>query len=264
MISIKLGYWPALFVAPLLVGAIGALIERYGLRAVHKYGHIPQLLFTFGLSYVIVEMVQLIWGRSSVPYQIPAELEGSLFTLYTTNFPIYKGFMMLVALLMLLAIYLVLTRTRIGLVIQAALSHPHMVEALGHNVPRVFMMVFGGGCALAGLAGVIGGNAFVTEPGMAASVGSIIFVVVVVGGMGSLVGALLASLLIGVLVTFAVALDYSMMSVLAKFDIVVTAATPGYALLKLTIASTAQILPYLLLVLILIFRPKGLLGTREG
>jgi len=209
-------------------------------------------------------MVQLIWGRSSVPYQIPAELEGSLFTLYTTNFPIYKGFMMLVALLMLLAIYLVLTRTRIGLVIQAALSHPHMVEALGHNVPRVFMMVFGGGCALAGLAGVIGGNAFVTEPGMAASVGSIIFVVVVVGGMGSLVGALLASLLIGVLVTFAVALDYSMMSVLAKFDIVVTAATPGYALLKLTIASTAQILPYLLLVLILIFRPKGLLGTREG
>ena len=99
---------------------------------------------------------------------------------------------------MLVALWLLLTRTRIGLVIQAALTHPETVEALGHNVPRVFMLVFGGGAALAGLAGVIGGNAFVTEPAMAATVGSVIFVVVVVGGMGSLAGAFVASLLIGV------------------------------------------------------------------
>ncbi|MDP9108889.1 MAG: branched-chain amino acid ABC transporter permease, partial [Pseudomonadota bacterium] len=184
--------------------------------------------------------------------------------LYTTTFPIYRGFMMLIALLMLLAIYLVLTRTRIGLVIQAALTHPDTVETLGHNVPRVFMLVFGGGCALAGLAGVIGGNAFVTEPGMASTVGSIIFVVVVVGGMGSLVGALLASLLIGVLQTFAVAIDLSMVNVLAQVGANVSPATPGYAVLKLTIAQVAPIMPYLLLVLILIFRPKGLMGTREG
>jgi branched-chain amino acid transport system permease protein len=107
-------------------------------------------------------------------------------------------------------VWLLLTRTRIGLVIQAALKHPEMVESLGHNVPRVFMLVFGGGCALAGLAGVIGGNTYVTEPAMAGSVGSIIFVVVVVGGMGSLAGAFLASLLIGMVQTFAVALDYSL------------------------------------------------------
>jgi branched-chain amino acid transport system permease protein len=93
---------------------------------------------------------------------------------------------MMVSLLMLAGIWLLLTRTRIGLVIQAALTHPDAVEALGHNVPRVFMLVFGGGAALAGLAGVIGGNTFVTEPAMAATVGAIIFVVVVVGGMGSL------------------------------------------------------------------------------
>lgn len=263
-ISTMLGFWPALFVAPLLVGAIGAMVERYGLRSVHKYGHIPELLFTFGLSFVMVELVQLVWGRSAVPYAIPAELDGPLFTLYTTTFPIYRAFMMLIALLMLLAIYLVLTRTRIGLVIQAALTHPDTVEALGHNVPRVFMLVFGGGCALAGLAGVIGGNAFVTDPGMAGTVGSIIFVVVVVGGMGSLVGALLASLLIGVLQTYAVALDYSLISVLSQFGATITDATPGYAVLKLTISQTAPILPYLLLVLILIFRPRGLMGTREG
>jgi branched-chain amino acid transport system permease protein len=263
-ISLKLGFWPALFIAPLLVGAIGAVVERYGLRSVHKYGHIPELLFTFGLSYMMVELVQLVWGRATVPYRIPQELDGPLFTLYTTTFPMYRGFMMLIALLMLLSIYLLLTRTRIGLVIQAALTHPDAVEALGHNVPRVFMLVFGGGCALAGLAGVIGGNAFVTEPGMAAMVGSIIFVVVVVGGMGSLVGALVASLLIGVFQTFAVALDYSLITLLSKFGAMITPETPGYAVLKLTISQTAPILPYVLLVLILIFRPRGLMGTREG
>ncbi|MDE2429672.1 MAG: branched-chain amino acid ABC transporter permease [Burkholderiales bacterium] len=263
-ISSKIGFWPALVCAPLLVGLLGALVERYGLRSVHKYGHIPELLFTFGLSYVIVELVQLIWGRSTVPYAIPKELSGHLFTLYTTTFPMYRGFMMLVALLMLASIYLLLTRTRIGLVIQAALTHPETVEALGHNVPRVFMLVFGGGCALAGLAGVVGGNAFVTEPGMAATLGSIIFVVVVVGGMGSLAGAFVASLLIGVLQTFAVALDYSMVSVLGKLGIVIGAGAPGYDLLSLTIAQVAPVMPYLMLVLILIFRPRGLLGTREG
>ena len=116
---------------------------------------------------------------------------------------------MLIAVLMLVAVWLLLTRTRIGLVIQAALTHPEMVEGLGHNVPRVFMLVFGGGAALAALAGVIGGNTYVTEPAMAAAVGSIIFVVVVVGGMGSLAGAFLASLLIGIVQTFAVAMDQS-------------------------------------------------------
>ncbi len=126
------------------------------------------------------------------------------------------------------------------------------------------MMVFGGGCALAGLAGVIGGNAFVTEPGMALTVGSIIFVVVVVGGMGSLAGAFVASLLIGIVQTFAVALDYSFVTFFARHGVVLTPDSFGYPVLKLTIAQVAPILPYLLLVLILIFRPRGLLGKREG
>ena len=263
-ISTTIGFWPALIVAPLIVGLIGAGVERYGLRSVHKYGHIPELLFTFGLSYVIVELVQLIWGRAAVPYKIPAELDGPLFTLFTSAFPIYRGFMMLVAMLMLAAIYLVLKHTRIGLVIQASLTHPDTVEALGHNVPRVFMLVFGGGCALAGLAGVIGGNAFVTEPGMAGTVGSIIFVVVVVGGMGSLSGALLASILIGQIQTFAVALDWSLLTLAKLMGVSVAADTSSYRLLSLTLSEMAPILPYLLLLLVLIFRPKGLLGNREG
>jgi branched-chain amino acid transport system permease protein len=169
--------------------------------------------------------------------------------------------MMLVALLMLLALWLMLTRTRIGLVIQSALTHPEMVEALGHNVPRVFMLVFGAGAALAGLAGVIGGSTFVTEPAMAATVGSVIFVVVVVGGMGSLAGAFLASVLIGVIQTFAVAIDYSMLDLVRMVGL---GGGPSNTLMRLTISQIAPILPYLFLVLILIFRPKGLLGTREG
>lgn len=258
------GYWPALLVAPLLVGGIGALFEKYCLRRVHKFGHVPELLITFGLSFIVLEMVQLVWGTSSVDYRVPAALDGPLFTLYGMQFPLYRGFMMLVALLMLLAIWLLLTRTRIGLVIQAALTHPETVEALGHNVPRVFMGVFGGGAALAGLAGVIGGNAFVTEPGMATTVGSVIFVVVVVGGMGSLSGAFLASILIGVIQTFAVGIDASLVSGLNAVGMAITEATPGYSLWKLKVSQVAPILPYMFLVLILIFRPKGLLGTREG
>jgi branched-chain amino acid transport system permease protein len=263
-ISGAIGFWPALIVAPLLVGILGALFERYSLRRVHKFGHVPELLVTFGLSYLILELVQLVWGRATVPYGLPAQLQGPLFTLYGTQFPKSRSFIMLLALLMLLSTWLLLTRTRIGLVIQAALTHPETVESLGHNVPRIFMLVFGGGAALAALAGVIGGNTYVTEPGMAGAVGSIVFVVVVVGGLGSLAGAFLASLLIGVVQTFAVAIDQSMATGLQALGITVTSSTFGYELLQLTLAQVAPILPYLFLVLILIFRPKGLLGTREG
>ncbi len=287
------GFWPGLVIAPLVVGVLGALFERYCLRRVHKFGHVPELLITFGLSYVILELVQLLWGRTAVEFKPPEVLRGPAFTLVNSSadgmswflgavpatmcqsadaavrivcspFPATRGFMMVVALVMLLGLWLLLTRTRIGLVIQSALTHPEMVEALGHNVPRVLMMVFGAGSALAGLAGVIGGSTFVTEPSMAFTVGSVIFVVVVVGGMGSLAGAFLASLLIGLMQTFAVALDYSVGTALTQLGVVLSPAVAGNTLMKLTLSQAAPILPYLLLVLILIFRPKGLLGTREG
>lgn len=287
------GFWPALVIAPVVVGAMGAVFERMALRKVHKFGHVPELLITFGLSYILLELVQLIWGRTALEFRPPASLQGPAFTLVNhavnglqivwgaapaelctaadaavrvvcSPFPMTRGFMMVIALLMLLALWLMLTRTRIGLVIQAALTHPDMVESLGHNVPRVFMLVFGVGTGLAGLAGVIGGSTFVTEPAMATTVGSVIFVVVVVGGMGSLSGAFLASLLIGVIQTFAVAFDYSLLDVLPHLGVQVSDALRNNSVVKLTIAQVAPILPYLFLVLILIFRPKGLLGTREG
>ncbi len=292
-VSGLVGFWPALIIAPLVVGALGSLFERLALRRAHKFGHVPELLITFGLSYIMVELVQLIWGRTALEFKPPEVLQGPMFTLIhhsieglklvggaapaamcsaadvavrvvCSPFPATRGFMMLVALLMLLALWLLLTRTRIGLVIQAALTHPDAVEALGHNVPRIFMLVFGAGAGLAGLAGVIGGSTFVTEPAMAATVGSVIFVVVVVGGLGSLSGAFLASVLIGVIQTFAVAFDYSLISLAQQMGLQLGDAVRNNSLLKLTLSQVAPILPYLFLVLILIFRPKGLLGTREG
>ena len=264
-ISTWIGFWAALVLAPLLLFFVGAVVERWGLRRVHKWGHVPELLFTFGLSYIIVEMVQVIWGRAAVAYRVPAELDGPVAWLqrFGITFPEYRMFMMAVAIGMLVAIWLVLTRTRIGLVIQAALTHPQQVEALGHNVPRVFMLVFGGGCALAGLAGVVGGNAFVTEPAMAGTVGAIVFVVIVVGGMGSLAGAFIASLAIGLLESFGKVSDWSFAKLASSFGLAVDVTTPGYEVLRLTLAQVAPVLPYLVLVLILIVRPKGLLGTRE-
>ena len=288
-----LGFWPALVVAPAVVGVLGALFERQVLRKVHKYGHVAELLITFGLSYVVLELVQLAWGRIAVDFKPPDVLQGPALTLINRGgeglsvvwgaaapalcaatdvaqrvvcspFPATRAFMMLVALLMLGSIWLLLTRTRIGLVIQAALTHPEAVEALGHNVPAVFMLVFGAGTALAGLAGVIGGSTYLTEPSMAATVGSVIFVVVVVGGMGSLAGAFLASLLIGLVQTFAVALDYSVGSALQAMGVTLSAGLAGNSLIKLTLAQIAPILPYLFLVLVLILRPRGLLGNREG
>jgi branched-chain amino acid transport system permease protein len=262
-IGVRIGFWPALFLAPILVGAAGMLVERFGLRVVHKYGHVAELLFTFGLAYLIEELVHLIWGRLPLDYRIPASLDGPLFTIYGTSYPIYRGFMMLVAVAMLASLYLTLTRTRIGLIIQAALSHPHMVEALGHNVPRVFMLVFGAGSALAGLAGAIGGAAFVTEPGMATLVGAIVFVVVVVGGLGSLAGAFIASLVIGCLQTFSVALDWSIAGALAQVGLKPPAGSFLAELTNIKVSEAAPVLPYLLMVLMLIFRPRGILGTRD-
>lgn len=259
-VSTQLGFWWALLLAPLALGVLGAIVERFALRRLHRYGQMSELLFTFGLSYLIVELVQLVWGRAALPPTIPLALQGSLLQIYTSQFPIYRGFIMLVSVVMLGLIYVFVTRTRVGLVIRAALTQPKMVEALGHNVPRLFMWVFGGGCALAGLAGVVGGNALVIEPGMAASVGSIVFVVVVLGGMGSLSGAFIASILIGLIQTFAVTLDYSLLIFLNYLGFALDSESLGYAILNLNISQLAPMLPFLILVLMLIWRPHGLLG----
>jgi len=171
--------------------------------------------------------------------------------------------MLLVSIVIFVGLLVALKRTRIGLIVQAALTHPHMVGHLGHNVGRIFMMVFGVGTALAAVAGVIAGPALVTQANMAGLLGPILFVVVVVGGLGSLPGAFVASLVIALVQTFAVALNGSLASAFGPLD---PSAGPSVLsdIWNVTIAQVAPIVPYLLLVIILIVRPMGLMGTRES
>ncbi len=262
-IRLYVGFWPGLIIAPILVGLFGALVERYGLRYVHRWGHVAELIFTFGLAFLIEEVVQFIWGKDTKAYHEPEILQFALFTVFGQDFPAYKAFMLLISIGIFIMLLMILTRSRVGLIIQAAITKPNMTAMLGHNVPLVFMGVFGVGSALAGLAGVIAGPALGTFPGMAVVLGSIVFVIVVVGGLGSLGGAFVASLIIGLLQTFAIALDYSVSDLLAVFSITTEADSALRDLWTLSLPQVAPILPYLLLVLILIFRPTGLFGKRE-
>src|SRR5476651_1283299 len=129
-VSQVLGFFPALVIAPILCGLLGAGIEIFGLRRVHHNGHIAELLFTFGLVFIIQRLVQMTWGMLPMAYRVPAILDFPLFTLYGANFPAYRGFMLLISGGMLLGTWLLLKKTRIGLIIQAALTHPGMVGAL--------------------------------------------------------------------------------------------------------------------------------------
>jgi branched-chain amino acid transport system permease protein len=201
----------------------------------------------------------MFWGRTPADYRVPKSLDFVAFQMFGTDYPAYKMFILLVAAAMFVFLIAILQRTRVGLIIRAALGHPQMVAMLGHNVPRVFMAVFGVGCALAGLAGVIAGPELVTQPSMAGELGPILFVVVIVGGMGSLSGAFVASLLVGIIQTLAVAINLSLSQIFGS-----TAPPFLGDLWTVTVAQLAPIIPYALLILVLIFRPTGLMGTRES
>lgn len=266
-ISIALGFWMGLLIAPIIVGVLGAGVERYGLRRVHQYGHVPELIFTFGLALLIEELVQFIWGKNQMPYNIPEILNFTAFSIAGNSIPAYKIFMIFISVAIFIGLLYILTRTRVGMIIQAALSYPRTVEALGHNVPLIFMGVFGVGTALAGVAGVIAGPVLGTFPGMAFVLGSIVFVTIVIGGLGSLWGALVASLLIGWITTFAKSYNLAMSDVFNAIGI----KTPENLddnvfrdLWTVTSPQIADILPYILMVLILIFRPAGLFGKRHS
>jgi|TARA_B110000090_G_scaffold204378_1_gene250399 branched-chain amino acid transport system permease protein len=262
-LSLYFGFWGGLIFAPLIVGVLGALVERYGLRKVHASGHVAELVFTFGLAFLIEEAIQFFWGRDTKNYQTPDLLDFPLFTLFGQEFSAYRGFMMAISIAIFIALYYVLTKSRVGIIIQAAITHPQTVSNLGHNVPLIFMGVFGMGTALAGLAGVIAGPVLTTFPGMAAVLGSIVFVIVVIGGLGSLAGAFIASLLIGLLQSYAIASDVGMPELLNLLGISFDRSHPLNDLWTMNLPQIAPVLPYLLLVLVLIFRPTGLLGKRE-
>ncbi|HWP74061.1 MAG TPA: branched-chain amino acid ABC transporter permease [Methylomirabilota bacterium] len=261
-LSRTLGFWAGLIAAPIIAGAGGVLVERYMLRRVHKYGHAHELLLTFGLAFIIEEVIKLFYGDFPVNYAMPPYMKFAAFTIYDTNYPFYRLFMGIVALAMFAVLYVVLTRTRVGIIVRAATYRPVMVEALGHNLPMVFMGVFAAGAALAGLAGAVAGAFFPTGPNMAVDFGTLVFVVVVVGGLGSLEGALVASLMIGLFISFSVGFSWSLSDVLALVGLGDWARGVG-GLMTLQLSTIAASMPFLLMLLVLLIRPAGLFGDRQ-
>jgi branched-chain amino acid transport system permease protein len=255
------GFALAVVLSTLLVGLVGVVVERGFLRRVHRYGHAHELLLTFGLSFIVAELIKLFFGNYPVDYRIPKALDFAAFAVGSQQYPAYRVLMGVIALLMFAAIYVLLTRTRIGIVVRAAIYRPRMVEALGHHVQLVFMGVFGVGAALAGLAGAVAGAFYTTNPNMALEIGVMVFVVVVVGGLGSLAGAMAASLLIGLLTSLAVGVDASLADLAALVGAREWAQGIG-GLLTLKLSSLAATIPFALMLLVLLLRPSGLMGER--
>jgi len=221
----------ALVLAPLLVGGLGLAVERVLIRPL--YGRSPDdpLLLTFGLSLVVVETARLIWGKIGLTLDPPRALGGAV-NLGFTYFPTYRLFVIAVTAVVLLALWLFLEKTNVGLLIRAASRDPLMVRALGFDVGRVWFIVFGIGTGLAGLAGILAGpmRGAYAEMGVTIIIES--FVVVVVGGMGSLVGAVVSGLLIGQVV----------------------------GLTTLFVPKLAEIIVFIFMAVVLLLRPSGLFG----
>ncbi|WP_339442893.1 branched-chain amino acid ABC transporter permease [Pseudomonas hunanensis] len=255
------GFASAVLLSTVLVGLLGVIVERFFLRRVHQHGHAHELLLTFGLTFIIAELIKLFYGNFSVEYRVPEFLNFAAFQVFSTDYPFYRLLMGGVSLVVFGLIYLLLTRTRVGIVVRAAIHRPQMAEALGHNVPLVFMAVFGIGAALAGLAGALAGAFYTTNPNMALELGVIVFVVVVVGGLGSMAGAMIASLLIGLISSFAVGVDLSLASLLGLVGAGDWARQMG-GLMTLKVSSVAATIPFALMLLILLIRPSGLMGEK--
>ena len=248
-VSSIFGFWTGILVAPIVVGLVGMAVERFLLPRVHAHGHAHELLLTFGLALIIEELIKIFFGDFPMNYQMPDALRFSAFEIFGTGYPFYR-------------LWLLLTRTRTGIVVRAAERLPKIAEALGHNIPVVFMFVFGTGAALAGLAGAVAGAFYPTNPNMGIELGVIVFVVVVVGGLGSLKGSLVASLLIGLFSSFAVGLDWSIARALDVVGLGDWAHSIG-GLMTLELSSVSATIPFALMLIVLLVRPAGLMGERN-
>lgn len=226
-------FWVSLLVAPLVVGTLGALVERFLLRRTHAFGHAYELLLTFGLFFMIGEAVRWIWGSNPLQVAVPAGLQGSI-PFLGSQYPLYRLFILCVSALICLGMAAALLKTRVGIVIRSAVSDGEMVAALGVNTPLVSLGVFTVGSALAAVAGVIAAPFLQADPSMGAVILTDLFVVIVIGGFGSLLGALLASLMIGELQSFGI----------------------------LWFPEFALVFQFLLMAIVLIVRPQGLFGEK--
>ena len=232
-VAVTGNFWLSLLVAPIVVGLLGAAVERGLLRRIHAYGHAYELLLTFGLFFMMAEAVRWIWGNYTLEVPTPALLTGSI-PLLGSQYPVYRLFILAFSGGICLVMGVVLMRTRVGIIIRSAVADGEMVSALGINTQLVALGVFSVGAALAAIAGVIAAPFLQADPSMGAAILTDSFVVVVIGGFGSLLGALLASLMIGELQSFGI----------------------------LWFPAFAMVFQFLLMAAVLVLRPQGLFGEK--
>ena len=195
--KLGIGYWWSLLLAPIAVGAFGMLIERTMLARLYKLDHLYGLLLTFGLALIIQGVFRNEFGSSGLPYQIPSLLTGGM-NLGFMFLPIYRGWVIVASLIVCLSTWYVIERTKLGSYLRAATENPALVQAFGINVPRMVTLTFGFGVGLAALAGVMAAPIYQVNPLMGADLIIVVFAVVVIGGMGSILGAILTGFALGV------------------------------------------------------------------
>jgi branched-chain amino acid transport system permease protein len=227
-------FWLALLLAPIATGIFGALVERFLLRRIHPLGHTAELILTVGIMFVIMGTVKIFWGTESLFVSIPKFLQG-LVKFGGMEYPVYRLFIIALTILVLVFLGLILYKTRLGMVVRAAVSDADMVNSLGINTPLLFMFVFGVGSCLAGLAGVAIAPILSVFPGLADQMGMDSFIVVIVGGFGSLTGAFLVAMICGILSSYGV-----------QF-----------------LSQLAPVLMFAFMAVVLAFKPMGFFGERE-
>jgi branched-chain amino acid transport system permease protein len=230
----QFGYWTALVIAPIVVGAVGIVIERTMLSRLYKLDHLYGLLLTFGLALVIQGLFRNEFGSSGMPYQIPSQLQGGL-NLGFMFLPIYRAWVIIASLIVCLSTWYVIERTKLGSYLRAATENPALVQAFGINVPRMITLTFGFGVGLAALAGVMAAPIYQVNPLMGADLIIVVFAVVVIGGMGSIMGSILTGFGLGVV----------------------------EGLTKYFYPEASNTVIFVVMVIVLMFRPAGLFGRER-
>jgi branched-chain amino acid transport system permease protein len=231
--SLTGSFWWGLLLAPILIGAFGMVIEFVLIRRLYGRSIDDPLLLTFGLSYILVEGVRIVFGSDGIPFPTPPQLIGVL-DLGVGFFPRYRLFVIVLVAVVLLALWLTLEKTRIGLIVRAGARDPTIMQVLGVDIGRVWLAIFGLGVGLAALGGVLAGPMRSVNPEMGSLVLAEAFVVTVIGGLGSIVGAVVAGLMVGV----------------------------SISLVALFAPEMATIVMFALMAVVLLIRPQGLFGVR--
>jgi branched-chain amino acid transport system permease protein len=232
--KLGVGYWWALLITPIAVGAFGIVIERTMLSRLYKLDHLYGLLLTFGLALIIQGVFRNEFGSSGLPYQIPGELTGGI-NLGFMFLPKYRAWVIVASLIVCLATWFVIERTKLGAYLRAATENPSLVQAMGINVPRMVTLTYGFGVALAALAGVMAAPIYQVNPLMGADMIIVVFAVVVIGGMGSIMGSILTGFGLGVV----------------------------EGLTKVFYPEASNTVIFVVMVIVLLFKPAGLFGRER-